>query len=36
MGIPTGHIPVIERLKHGARGNDDKPIPGQMTMFEEG
>ena len=36
FGLPQGHVPVIERLKHGARGNDDKPIPGQMTMFEEG
>ena len=35
MGLPQGHVPVIERLKHGARGCDDRPIPGQLTMFEE-
>lgn len=33
--LAKDHVPVIERLKHGARGCDEKPIPGQMTMFEE-
>lgn len=35
MGMPTDHIPVLYRLKHGARGNDNQPIPGQITMFDE-
>ena len=35
MGLPTGHVPVLERLKHRARGHDDRPIPGQTTMFTQ-
>lgn len=35
VNLKKDHVPVIERLKHGARGCDDKPIPGQITMFEE-
>lgn len=35
MGIPTDHVPVIERLKHEKRGCNDRPVEGQITMFEE-
>lgn len=35
VNLKKDYVPVIERLKHGARGNADMPIPGQMTMFEE-
>lgn len=28
------YVPMIERLKHAARKLSEKPIEGQMTMFE--
>jgi len=29
-----GFVPVIERLKHTARKKPDKPIEGQVTIYE--
>ena len=35
VNLKKDYVPVIERIKHGARGSHGEPIPGQMTMFEE-
>lgn len=35
VNLKKDHVPVFDRLQHGACGSDGGIIPGQLTMFEE-